>query len=85
MQKQSFFVITLALIPFLAFVSAQIPYFPNVSDPNFPLGSRCIDYCGDLTPAFICPDRPTDVACLCEVYDIRLPAVLPLLCNCSNF
>ena len=62
-----------ALVPFISLVlAAQIPYFPNVTDPNFPLGSRCIDYCAFLRPGQICPTRRLDVACLCEVYNARL-------------
>jgi hypothetical protein len=60
---------------------AQIPYYPNVTDPNFPLGSRCIDYCAFLNPRQICPGHPLDVNCLCEVYNERLPPVFTPLRN----
>lgn len=65
----------------IALAAAQIPYYPNITDPNFPLGSRCIDYCAFLRPGQICPGHPLDVNCLCEVYNERLSPVIfaPLL------
>jgi len=63
------------LIPLLSFVVAQIPYFPDITNPNFPMGSRCIDYCAFLRPGEICPGRALDVRCLCEVYNVRLSPV----------
>ena len=76
MFKLSILATIITLIPFLSFVSAQIPYFPNITDPNFPLGSRCIDYCAFLRPGQICPGHVSDVNCLCEVYNARLLPVL---------
>lgn len=75
MFKLSILVTIFTLTPFLSLVSAQIPYYPNITDPNFPLGTRCIDYCAFLNPGQICPTRRTDVNCLCEVYSVRMPAV----------
>jgi hypothetical protein len=68
---------TLVGLAFAGVVAAQIPYFPNVTDPNFPLGSRCIDYCAFLKPDELCPGHPADVSCLCEVYNQRLAPVTP--------
>jgi len=56
--------------------ASAMPYYPNVTDPNFPLGSRCIDYCAFLNPGQICPGHPLDVNCLCEVYNQRLAPVI---------
>ena len=55
---------------------AKLPFFPDVYDTNATyVQGRCIDYCAFLRPDQICPRNPLDVACLCYVYNIRLPAV----------
>ena len=67
----------LALLPFLATVHAQVPTYPAVWDSAYPM-NRCIDFCAFLRPGQICPAEPHNANCLCSVYNIRLPAVLPL-------
>jgi len=66
--------------------AADIPAYPEIWDPNFPM-NRCVDFCAFLRhkclfmlmltnrPGQICPTRRTDVECLCDVFNIRLPAV----------
>lgn len=66
-----------ALVALLHQVSAgaKLPFFPDVYDTNATyVQGRCIDYCAFLRPDQICPRNPLDVACLCYVYNIRLPA-----------
>ena len=66
-----------ALVAFLLQVFADhLPFFPDVYDTNATyVQGRCIDYCAFLRPDQICPRNPLDIACLCYVYNIRLPAV----------
>jgi hypothetical protein len=86
--------ILLVILPFLYLVSAAvkpatptpsstpspIPTIPPVYDPSYPNGTRCYDYCVLLgSPNQLCPGHPDDIECLCNVYNVRLPAVSPIL------
>lgn len=77
MLKPFALIALLTLLPFLATVHAQVPTYPAVWDSAYPM-NRCIDFCAFLRPGQICPAEPHNANCLCSVYNIRLPAVLPL-------
>jgi hypothetical protein len=72
----------LAILALLSSVFADaaivkgIPDLPPVYDPSFPNGTRCYDFCVLLgSPNALCPGHPDDINCLCNVYNVRLPAV----------
>ena len=55
--------------------AVDVPPIPSVwLNTTYPF-TRCFDFCGDLAPGIICPRDPRDITCLCDVYNIRLPAV----------
>jgi hypothetical protein len=74
MSKLFTLVTLLSVIPFFSAVIAQVPAFPDVWDPRYPM-NRCIDFCAFLRPGLICPAERANPNCLCAVYNIRLPAV----------
>jgi len=79
MYKFTTFIFTLLALG-VSLVSAQIPDFPQyLNNTDIYPDTRCKDFCTFLGPRQICPGQWTNPACLCAVYDVRLPAVLPHL------
>jgi hypothetical protein len=64
----------LSFTPLFAHAAPQVPDYPDVWNPNYPL-NRCVDFCAFLRPGQICPKDRNNPNCLCAVYNIRLPAV----------